>query len=708
MTKSSRYSSAGSPPPRPVKSNLRNMTAEKLLNAANTVRRPGRFTEHFDQLPPQELLDIISDHDDKIQATTRQRTISTTTMKSTSDSDSYFPPLQRPLSRKLSAASRRSMTPSLSTPPSPSHTLSTASLTRGRQQRQKRTASLYRRRSSTLASTVAHKFPHLFNLNRASVIITRLEQWLQLIKCIIQWLDETAKLHLQMSRGYSHRHLPLFQMELQPDQTPAASTLYAGLRLLTSHVADGHHLFGGHLQQHTIPALLTFKRECKEKIKVLRNDQRLGMDELLRRAEQTKKSMDLLNKVCLGSSSHQSKSTVSDPWLANLYVLRQLKREVNEENRLRQLMVPIQKETADFEARLLGTLKPAIQYCCEFLAPGVWDGSADEETAPFELLMDRIVPQHEWQHFYDREEKELVDENHVDKDYLNINYPNKRHDKVVTLKKATMQRYLGGVRARFSDRLYVLSQGGYLHQFRMDDKVVPERSIYIPDASITALDDCTFEITRTGSDGHKKVYVIKANSMEEMQSWCQLLSDMASGKLAIRRPRKFMHIVQGSSTDSLESPSRLDSPLPIDLIQSTDDVSLSSSDHHTSLNDQNVALNAPDGNTPISSSDINSSNNDNHDDSTSSDGDSVTTVTKRYSLLPTTSNHQCQQNDDDAASSIYDDAASHLSASTHYDDAASSLYLSTATITSSPSSSRRSSMDFEGYHDNILIANLEN
>ncbi|SAM09270.1 hypothetical protein [Absidia glauca] len=773
MTKPKRHSSVVSPPPRPVKSTLRSMTTEKLMNAATSIRRQGRFTEHFDQLPPQELLDIMSDSTDKKRDTNRQRTISTTTTPSTvSDSDSYFPPLQRPLSRKLSTASRRrqSLTHSLSTPPSPSPTFSTATHSTTRTSRQRHVSSsgtsLYRRPSSTLASTVArsagaHKLSTLFSLNRAAVIITRLEQWLQLIKCVVQWLDETARLHLQISRGYSHRHLPLFQMELQPDQTPAASTLYAGLRLLTTHVADGHHLFGGNLQRLHIPALLRFKRECKEKIRVLRNDPRLLMDELLQRAELTKKSMDQLTKVCQAADATIPQATkTTDPWLANLYVLRQLKREVNEENRLRHLMVPIQKETADFEARLLNTLKPAIQYCCEFLAPGVWDGSADEETAPFQLLMARIVPDHEWHHFYAREEKELVDTSSITKDYLNIHYPNKLHDKVVTLKKGTMQRYLGG-RAMFSDRLYVLSQGGYLHQFKLDDKVVPERSIYIPGATIKDLDDCTFEIRLGGgADRSKKVYVIKAKGIEERQAWCRVLTDMAAGVLAIRRPKKVLVRGQqennnGISMDSwiATSPSSLsvderstpvgsiDDPLPVKNDLSTSDQATTLSDFtenndkddKTSTHDKDDKTTAQDNDNKTTAQDNDDKSTtqdndknydndgdkydndddkyDNDDDDDSSDAGSVSTVTRRYSLLPTSSNNQYQDkddDDDDAASSIYDDAASRLSGtSTHYDDAASSIYFSSGATTSSPSSSRRSSMEFDGYHQSMLLASLE-
>jgi hypothetical protein len=356
--------------------------------------------------------------------------------------------------------------------------------------------------------------------------------------------------------------------------------------------------------------------------------------------------------------------------------------------------------------------------------------------------MARIVPDHEWHHFYAREEKELVDTSSITKDYLNIHYPNKLHDKVVTLKKGTMQRYLGG-RAMFSDRLYVLSQGGYLHQFKLDDKVVPERSIYIPGATVKDLDDCTFEIRLGGggADRSKKVYVIKAKGIEERQAWCRVLTDMAAGVLAIRRPKKVLVRGQqennnGISMDSwiAASPSSLsvderstpvgsiNEPLPVKIDPSTSDQATTLSDL-TENNDKDDKTTAQDNDDKKTAQDNDKSYDndgdkydndgdkyDNDDDDDSSDAGSVSTVTRRYSLLPTSSNNQYQDkdDDDDAASSIYDDAASRLSGtSTHYDDAASSLYFSSGATTSSPSSSRRSSMEFDGYHQSMLLANLE-
>jgi hypothetical protein len=119
-------------------------------------------------------------------------------------------------------------------------------------------------------------------------------------------------------------------------------------------------------------------------------------------------------------------------------LLSQLKKEVDEEPRLRLLMIPIQKEAQAFEKRLLELVKPTIQYCYETLAPGAWDGTDDKDIAPFQLLMDQIMPNFEWDRFIELQKKDLVNENHPTKDYLKINYPNKFHPMVMTLLKGKM------------------------------------------------------------------------------------------------------------------------------------------------------------------------------------------------------------------------------------------------------------------------------
>lgn len=260
-----------------------------------------------------------------------------------------------------------------------------------------------------------------------------------------------------------------------------------------------------------------------------------------------------------------------------LVVLRQLKREVDEENRLRLLMLPIQKETAEFEQQVLEQIKPTLRYCYEVLAPP-GSSSKSEAATPFEST---IMPQPtSWNQFVQENKTNFVSETHPTKDYLKINYPNKFHPLVMTLLKGKMHRKkkLAGKQS-FIERNYVLSQGGYLHQFRLDDnKVTPEKTLFIPNTiivpsiNLSQLDTVlteyagdtsnTFEICKPASGGllmHKnnkdKISVFRTTSREELVTWCRLLMHIASG---VGLSALDEHLVQRHTTSSSTTTSSLD------------------------------------------------------------------------------------------------------------------------------------------------------
>lgn len=138
-------------------------------------------------------------------------------------------------------------------------------------------------------------------------------------------------------------------------------------------------------------------------------------------------------------------------------VLYHLKREVEEENRLRALLIPIQKDAHEFEKRVIIAVKPAIEYCYQKIGPHVCDTDATNST-PFQLLMDQISPLGDWEQFVKLNKSDLVDEKNPKKDHLKINYPNKFHSTVNTLFKGKLHRKLG-TRKQFLERHYVLTQG---------------------------------------------------------------------------------------------------------------------------------------------------------------------------------------------------------------------------------------------------------
>jgi hypothetical protein len=131
-------------------------------------------------------------------------------------------------------------------------------------------------------------------------------------------------------------------------------------------------------------------------------------------------------------------------------VLHHLKREVEEENRLRLLLIPIQKDAHEFEQRVIQAVQPAIEYCYQKMI--------SQGSAPFQLLMDQLSPLGDWEQFVSLNKRDLVDENVPKKDHLKINYPNKFHAANNMLMQGKLQRKLGA-RKQYLEKHYVLTQG---------------------------------------------------------------------------------------------------------------------------------------------------------------------------------------------------------------------------------------------------------
>ncbi|KAI8993458.1 hypothetical protein BDB01DRAFT_832272 [Pilobolus umbonatus] len=398
------------------------------------------------------------------------------------------------------------------------------------------------------------------SLNRAEIIIDRLESWLHFIDSLLGWLQEMAKISTQSSRLYSNRAYPFLLRKdedgvlLNDDEQLNHNLvrIQTGLQALTMQIVAEEQEFSRKLDQDYLPILLKLRKECKSQIHKLKADSSLNIEDWLKIAEITKSKMTYLSKCCEQADSGESKRPDMDPWMANLLVLRQLKREVEEENRLRVLMIPIQKEACVFETNLLDTVTPIVQYCFEKMAPNSWN-STDKENVSFKAAMDQLKPDEEWAQFRDLHKKDFVDEQSPHKNYLKINYPNKFHPLVMTIFKGKMERKYG-VRKQYLERNYVITQGGYLHEFKIDDKVLPVKSYYIPTKTIIPsvnpelvmgtdndIEDeyeikgqdksYTFEICRPASTilQQDKVSIFRVKTKKEFIMWCRLLIHIASG-----------------------------------------------------------------------------------------------------------------------------------------------------------------------------------
>ncbi|KAG2230676.1 hypothetical protein INT48_008017 [Thamnidium elegans] len=514
-----------------------------LLSPPEKSKYRSRFTEHFESKKEDSIYNEYilksTKRPEHIKSSKSLNTVSTLSTKkhsrvhrssiSTNSSDELNLPLDHLLTTSTSPVKRVPLTSSLSTPLQISTTVI-------QPRKFGSNGSILTNQSTTKLTSIAAPM----SLNRADTIITRLESWSAFLKSTINWVEEVSKINLISSRGYYQRAYPYLDESFaistttttNPHDTSSTTlvqqninqsilTVQTGFQVLTMQIAAEQQEFSKSLDRDYLPGLKKLRKECKEKIHRLKTDHTLFLDELLRRAEVTRSKMTHLSRCCKQADKAKGQLEM-DPW-----------------------------EAQSFEKRLLELVKPTIQHCYETLAPGAWDGSDDKDAAPFQLLMDQVMPTYEWSQFVELQKKDFVNENNPTKDYLKINYPNKFHPMVMTLLKGKMQRKYG-VRKQFTERSYILSQGGYLHQFTMDDKVSPEKTLYIPSTTIIPSIDIsyisssdqksvlenmcldtsnTFEVCKPASNvlQRDKVALFRTSNREELVTWCRLLIHFSSG-----------------------------------------------------------------------------------------------------------------------------------------------------------------------------------
>ncbi|KAG2211659.1 hypothetical protein INT47_008756 [Mucor saturninus] len=366
-------------------------------------------------------------------------------------------------------------------------------------------------------------------LNRADIIIKRYESWNRFVLLLYSWINEMAKVSSQSERSYKAILENDKFSNLKGNSAKSVSGIHATMHGFTADLASQEHKFGRQLQAEHLPILENFKKECQTNIKILKGRQDLAIDEFLKRAEITASLISQLSKTCKEArrTIEKGSQVINDPWLVNLYLLRQLKKEVDEENRLTKLMMPIQQAMQDFESRLLKSVESTLQVC--FSKPGALN---QDQISSVQYSLNQVITNN-WGEFVAMNKKDLVNEQQPLKHHLHINYKCKNDPLVMTVYKGQLERR-SGVLNKYSAKFVILTTSGFLHQFKPNDKVSPEQSLYLPKAMVSQLkdgDNNTFEIQRSGSVLQRdKSYVFRAVNSEEMEIWCKLVSDVAASK----------------------------------------------------------------------------------------------------------------------------------------------------------------------------------
>ncbi|KAJ2961695.1 hypothetical protein NQZ79_g3060 [Umbelopsis isabellina] len=395
------------------------------------------------------------------------------------------------------------------------------------------------RKSSSMSRSNAGTFNSNSDsgINPAEVLIIRLDAWRIMIKMLIEYFDEIVRAEIMTCKNYQRVagaiQLPFRDTTQHFKEQNGVQDLCIALREGSRNVANDHEDFAKFINENVLPALARLKKEIKDRMRDMKNDEKLHVDTLWKEMDQTKKAMTSLDRICALAHQQQPNQQIShDPWLANLHVLKQLKEQIEEENRLHERMISLQREIATFERSIVENAKSAVRTFYERRAKDIYNQKSNGDSVL--TVLDSLQPDTEWNEFVAKHGDQLVREDAGFKDYRLIEYPNKHDPLVQVMKKGKLSRKTVVMRS-YNERFYFLTPAGYLHEFRPDDNADPELSMYIPSTTVTALEGgkngYNIEIRGRNTVGvinRERTFTLRANSYEDQQAWYEQLKELAN------------------------------------------------------------------------------------------------------------------------------------------------------------------------------------
>jgi hypothetical protein len=290
------------------------------------IKPLSRFVEHFDLMPPTELLDASSIEEGPTKKITPLYALNPSVHKESANS--AYSPTSYTMERHVSSTSHNNIQGDPSTvsyltsnvdPIASSSTSlpkirNSPSSSQPASRRYKTTngldLNLFKQGMLVSKSTLPRPGSHVkstsTSLNRAEVIIKRYESWDTFLSLICTWISDTVRLSIKSQKSSGNL------MKASKSE---------GLNKQQGYTADLASMkdFSQRLKVQ-IPILEKFRKECQMHLKTLKNRPDLNIQEFLKRAQVTVNLMTQLKAACEEArrTIEQGSQLTNDPWLANL------------------------------------------------------------------------------------------------------------------------------------------------------------------------------------------------------------------------------------------------------------------------------------------------------------------------------------------------------------------------------------------------------
>lgn len=296
-----------------------------------------------------------------------------------------------------------------------------------------------------------------------TLLVGRLNAWKHVVNDLISFYSDAAKVHKGTAASYEKVasksiSVPLRDAEYfgPPNEGGSPATLMTTLQQSTLKLASEYNGLGSTLRNGVLSHLEKIKAEIKSKQKDL--DSVSGKEEktVERARQETEKLIESLeHHTSAVESSKMKQDAKFDPYILRRHIVSSLNRQVEEENKLQDHTLAMQKDYVNFEAHIISSIKEAIS---------LFDAQVSQREAQMLREWSSSIssvasnasanPTRDWQSFASRERGKLPDPNAPKRQVENIAFPGQDTPSAKPIRQGFLQRK-GKVLSRYDTFCYV-------------------------------------------------------------------------------------------------------------------------------------------------------------------------------------------------------------------------------------------------------------
>ncbi|KAJ3072419.1 hypothetical protein HDU98_003663 [Podochytrium sp. JEL0797] len=308
------------------------------------------------------------------------------------------------------------------------------------------------------------------------------------------------------------------------------------------------------LLNQTVPALDGLKQSLKKKMLALETDQKERRAERIQDTDSVSKAKQALSKALHASESNK------DPWLLNLDLRVKLALATTRHESRNESLEAAKTDFKLFEANLIRQLKIVLMVVISFakIMPTRTDWSGETEKA-----LESLDTEREWRLFceakLDKTEGPAMFEMEQDE---------QSHEAMVqVVYEGVLGRKAKGIFNSFREHYYVLTVGGFLHEFKMKPSVEhgewmdPEDTIQLANCTLGPLGiDCQFSLAEKRKGAmFQKSYRFLGSSLSESEVFHAAVASVTNIAMELRSTETVVRVAGQDSPLSSPLP-HLDSP----------------------------------------------------------------------------------------------------------------------------------------------------